>query len=74
MKFLKFSMLVTAAVFSTSAFAGECEKSCDDVVKQCRDMCKTTLKGKDADKVGFCQDKCKEFDGECKKDCQDEKR
>ena len=75
MKSLKYAFVITVTALSATAFAGECEKSCDEVVKMCRDQCKTTLgKGKDADKVGSCQDQCKEFDGECKKDCQNEKR
>jgi|APLak6261665176_1056049.scaffolds.fasta_scaffold22591_2 hypothetical protein len=55
---------------STAAWATDaCIAQCTETVKQCQDVCKKTLKKEAADKIPFCQDKCKEFDNECKKDC-----
>ncbi len=63
-------MLVMALMFvGGAAVAGECETSCADTVKQCKEVCKKALKKDAADKVQFCQDKCKEFENECQKDC-----
>ncbi len=70
MKFVK-SVLIALCLAPLAAFAGDsCEAACSDTVKQCQDVCKKTLKKEAPDKVGFCQDKCKEFEGECKKDCK----
>ncbi len=63
-------MFVPGAAFA----GGACEATCADTVKQCKDMCKTALKKDAPDKVSFCQDKCKEFENECKKDCEADKK
>lgn len=69
---MKTWMLLSAlAVWSAPAFANKaCDKNCEEVVKQCVDGCKKQLK--EPDKVPFCQSKCREFEGQCKKDCRDE--
>ena len=65
MKWLVLSLMLGGS----AALAGECETTCADTVKQCKDVCKKALKKDAADKIQFCQDKCKEFENECQKDC-----
>jgi hypothetical protein len=58
-------------VLSGAAFAADlCESNCAETVKQCKDVCKSSLKKSAPDKINFCQDKCKEFENECKKECR----
>jgi hypothetical protein len=67
---MKWVVLVLTLVGSANAVAADaCEATCADTIKQCKEVCKKALKKDSPDKVGFCQDKCKEFESECKKDC-----
>jgi|GEM_PF-3932148 hypothetical protein len=64
-----------ALCLSSAAFAGDaCLADCAETIKQCQDVCKKSLKKEAPDKIGFCQDKCKEFENECKKECDAEKK
>lgn len=63
-------LVVVLMMASGSALAADaCEATCADTIKQCKDVCKKALKKDSPDKITFCQDKCKEFESECKKDC-----
>ena len=68
--------IAIAAVFSLGSFAQAqtCEAECAETINQCRDVCKTTLKKEAPDKVPFCQQKCKEFEDVCKKECDEQKK
>ena len=74
-KFAKWMMVGLTLGLSTLGFAKDtCESDCAEVVKQCSDTCKKALKKDAPDKIGFCQDKCKEFENECKKECKADKK
>ena len=72
---MKWLIVGLSLTFGGTAFAADrCEADCADVVQQCSDTCKKALKKDAPDKIGFCQDKCKEFANECKKECQEDKK
>lgn len=75
MKLLKCMIIGLTLGLSGVALAKDtCEADCADVVKQCSDTCKKALKKDNPDKINFCQDKCKEFENECRKECKAEKK
>ncbi len=64
-------------IASTTWAADQCETDCVTSTKQCAQMCQKSLKTapgkKKTNPSQACQDKCKEFERECKQDCAAEK-
>ena len=68
-------LIVALSLISTIAFAGNsCDADCSEVGQKCGDTCAKALKKDNADKIGFCKDKCKEFESECKKECKSDSK